>query len=139
MSNKKKPITYHDETYPSVRDFCEAHDITPATIYNRKRLLRQRGISEPNLEQVMNFKKKPRILAYGSHPDPINKPNAFIEWFSRLDDKTQQNKALADITLSEPTATHSQRFKLLETLLPYIKSENAQIMAKRKINRFINN
>lgn len=136
MANKKKPITYHDEIYPSVREFCEAHNITPATIYNRKRLLRQRGISEPNLEQVMNFKKKPRILAYGSHPDPTNKSNAFIEWFSRLDDPTQQNKALSFIGA---TKSPSQRFNLLKALFPYILSENARAIVERQMSRFNNN
>ncbi len=133
-----KPIAYQGGTYLSFKEFCEIHDVTPATIYNRKRLLKDRGIAEPTLEQIMNFKKKPRILAYGSHPDPLNKTDAFIEWFSRLDDTQQQNKAIASLTSSGATETRSQRFNVLKAILPHIKSANARDMAKRQISRFNN-
>lgn len=139
MPNKKKTITYQGGTYLSFKEFCEIHDVTPATIYNRKRLLKERGVAEPTLEEIMNFKKKPRILAYGSHPDPLKKTKAFIEWFSRLDDTQQQNKALAQLMSFGTTQTRSQRFEVLQGLLPHIKSENARDMAKRQISRFNNN
>lgn len=138
MANKKKPITYQNGTYLSVKEFCEIHDITPATIYNRKRLLKERGITEPTIEQIMSFKKKPRVLAYGSHPDPLNKTTAFIEWFSRLDNSNKQNEVIASLISSGTIQTRSQRFKVLEALLPYIKSDNAKDMAKRQISRFNN-
>lgn len=139
MANKTKSVTYQNVTYLSVKEFCEIHGITPETIYNRKRLLKERGIAEPTLEQIMNFQKKPRILAYGSHPDPLNKTKAFVEWFSRLNDSQQQNKAIASLISSSGVAEmRSQRFKVLQDLLPYIKSANARDMAKRQISRFNN-
>lgn len=138
MANKKKPITYQGQNYQSLNEFCEMHNINPATIYNHRRILRERGIAEPTLEQVMNFKKKPRILAYGSHPDPLNKTNAFIEWFSRLNDSNQQNQAIASLISSRTIETCSQRFEVLQELLPHIKSENARDMAERQISRFNN-
>lgn len=139
MVNKKKTISYQGGTYLSFKEFCEIHDVIPATIYNHRRILKERGIDEPTLEQIMTFKSKPRILAYGSHPDPLNKTSAFIEWFSRLDNAQQQNKALAQLMSFGTTETRSQRFKVLEDLLPHIKSANARAMAKRQINRFNNN